>query len=160
MGGLLADPRPALPRLLPLRRHHVHRPRTGPGPRRRHPALLLPRHPRAHRRRHLRAEGRPRRGRRRRSAGRRHPRLLHRRLRVHRLAAEVRRQALLQRLRDLPHRHRRGPAGPARHRCAQRLSRSLPPTHGARTPAAGCRAPCAFPARLDRAAGQAGVSAS
>ena len=40
--------------------------------RRRHPALVLPRHPRPHRRRHLRAEGRPRQRGRRRPAGRRH----------------------------------------------------------------------------------------
>lgn len=58
-GRRLADPRAALPRLLPLRRHHVDRAPARPRPGRRHPAVLLPRHPGAHRRRPVRAEGRP-----------------------------------------------------------------------------------------------------
>lgn len=61
------------------------------------------------------AQGRAGYGGGRRPAGRRHDRLLRRRLRLHRLAAEIRRQALLQRLRHLPDHRRRTAAGPAQH---------------------------------------------
>ncbi|CAG6398266.1 hypothetical protein SCOCK_680008 [Actinacidiphila cocklensis] len=119
---LLADPGAALPRLLPLRRDHLHRADPRPRPDGGHPAVVLPRPARAHRRGAVRAEGRHRRrGEHHRPRGR-HPGVVRGRLRVHRLAAALRRAALLQRLRDLPDRGRLRPDRAARDQRPGRLT--------------------------------------